>query len=150
MFLFVRFKSECNSGPDSNWAVLAAARLLTPVLNNLDYPAPIATLPRTSTFSFLFLSCFHLINVCLVQLLRCSPHLEVFRMVVLWKDTVLISTVTGKVFLTSAPVITKTSIIRSLSILSKDEPEGKNTKLRQDEMLYDHAFNVLRVCYQIH
>jgi hypothetical protein len=62
----------------------------------------------------------------------------------------MVNSLTTKVGATFAPIILETLVKHYFERLKKDLPKGKSTnQLRQDELLYDQAFNVVKVIFMI-
>ena len=61
----------------------------------------------------------------------------------------MVNSLTRKVGATFAPIVLETLVKHYFERLRKEVPGGKNTtKLRQDELLYDQAFNIVKVSYR--
>jgi hypothetical protein len=59
----------------------------------------------------------------------------------------MVNSLTRKVGATLGPIVLETLVKHYFERLRKEIPDGKNTtQLRKDELLYDQAFNVAKVC----
>jgi hypothetical protein len=58
----------------------------------------------------------------------------------------MVNTLTRQVGATFGPIVLETLVKHYFERLRKEVPDGKNsTNLRQDELLYDQAFNIVKV-----
>jgi hypothetical protein len=58
----------------------------------------------------------------------------------------MVNTLTRQVGATFGPIVLETLVKHYFERLRKEVPDGKNTtRLRQDELLYDQAFNIVKV-----
>lgn len=59
----------------------------------------------------------------------------------------MVNSLTRSLGATFGPIVLETLVKHYFERLRKEAPDGKNTtKLRQDELLYDQAFNLVKVC----
>lgn len=58
----------------------------------------------------------------------------------------MVNTLTGNIGLKAGPIVLETLAKHYLERLRKEGPRQDTVQLRQDELLYDEAFNIIRVC----